>query len=100
MGRYTDIQNKRTPKGKEYLKTVRYPEIPLSFSDIYVYTDEGDRYDILAQTYYSNSNLWWVIASANPQSNQGSMYPSLGVQIRIPGNVGAIVNAYEDFNDI
>ena len=46
MGRYTDIQTKRTPKGKEYLKTVRYPEIPLSFSDIYVYTNIGDRFEL------------------------------------------------------
>ena len=100
MGRYTDIQTKRTPKGKEYLKTVRYPEIPLSFSDIYVYTDEGDRFDILAQNYYGDSTLWWIISAGNPQLNQMSMFPPLGVQIRIPMNVGAVISQFNKFNAI
>ena len=62
MGRYTTISNKQTPKGKRYKTTVKYPDIPLGFDDIYAYTDEGDRFDILAQTYYNDSNLWWVIS--------------------------------------
>ena len=100
MGRYLNINTRRTPEFKPYKETVKYPDIPLSFDDIYAYTDEGDRFDILAQTYYNDSSLWWVISIANPQFNQGSIFPPLGVQIRIPGNVGAIVNQYEQLNEI
>ena len=30
---------------------VKYPSISLDFSDIYVYTNRGDRYDLLAQNF-------------------------------------------------
>jgi len=98
MGRYSTIIRRSTLQGKPFVSTVKYPDIPLTFDDIYAYTDEGDRFDILAQTYYTDSNLWWIISIANPQFNQNSMFPPLGVQIRIPGNVGAIVLEYEQLN--
>ena len=91
MGRYSDIITLATKGGKRYKGTTNYPDIPLSFDDIYVYTDEGDRFDILAQAYYSNSNLWWIISTANPQLPQNTMFPPLGIQIRIPINIGEIL---------
>ena len=100
MGRYTNIPELSTKTGKRYKETIRYPDIPLSFDDLYAYTDEGDRFDILAQTLYGDKDLWWVVAIANPQAYQGSLFPPLGVQIRIPGNVGDIVNQYEQLNEI
>ena len=99
MGRYLTIRERRTTNFKPYKETVKYPDIPLSFEDIYAYTDEGDRFDILAQTYYGDPSLWWVISIANPQFDQGSIFPPLGVQIRIPGNIGAIMNQYEQLNE-
>lgn len=100
MGRYTNITTLRTAGGKRYKVTTKYPDIPLSFDDIYVYTDEGDRFDILAQAYYSDSNLWWVISNANPQLPQNSMFPPIGIQIRIPGNIGSILLEYDKLNEI
>jgi len=99
MGRYTNITNEQTPKGKQYKSTVKYPDIPLSFNDTYAYTDEGDRFDILAQTYYNDPQLWWIISIANPQFNQNSIYPPLGVQIRIPFNISAILLQYDKLNE-
>ena len=98
MGRYTDIQTLFTTRGKRYKATTKYPDIPLSYNDVYVYTDEGDRFDILAQQYYSNSSLWWIISIANPQLTQMSMYPPLGVQIRIPSDIGGVISQYERIN--
>ena len=89
MGRYSNILTKYSVTGKKYNETVKYPNIPLSF---------GDRFDILALAYYNDPTLWWVISIANPQFNQGSMFPPLGVQIRIPGNIGAIINEYQQLN--
>jgi phage tail protein X len=99
MSRYTRIQTTsiKTPQGsvgKVYYRGVKYPPIPLEFSDIYVYTEEGDRLDILAQQYYSDSSLWWIISSANDFLKQDSYYIPLGIQIRIPSNVGAIKANY------
>ena len=79
---------------------IKYPEIALDFSDIYVYISRGDRYDTLAQEYYGDSTLWWIISIANPQLEQNSLYPPLGIQIRIPGNIGSILLEYDKLNEI
>ena len=52
---------------KPYYVNEIYPLIPASDSDIYIMTRNGDRLDLLAEEYYDNSNLYWVIASANPE---------------------------------
>ena len=90
----TDIQDKQ-PR----YRTVKYPEISRDFSDLYVFTRVGDRYDTLAQSYYSDSSLWWVISIANSSLSQNSYFPPLGVQIRIPQNVGAIQISFEKLNN-
>tara|TARA_R100000541_G_scaffold58078_1_gene68877 strand:+ start:381 stop:683 length:303 start_codon:yes stop_codon:yes gene_type:complete len=100
MGRYTSIPTNTTPQGKRYKRQVKYPDIPLSFDDVYVYTDYGDRFDIMAQNYYGDSNLWWVISIANPQLEQGSIYPPNGIQLRVPGNIGSVLLSYEKLNAI
>ena len=100
MGRYSGIITKSTVEGKRYKKTVKYPDIPLSFDDIYVYTEVLDRFDMLAQSYYGDPQLWWVISMANPQLEQGSIYPPAGIQIRIPGDIGGVILSYEKLNGI
>ena len=79
-------------------QTVRYPEIPRSESDIYVYTTIGDRYDTLAFQYYSDSTLWWVIANANSKTNKNSLTPPVGTQIRIPANPAITTSNYSEIN--
>ena len=87
-------------RGIKYYGTTKYPVIPYTSDDLYVITQEDDRFDQLAQQYYGDSSLWWIISLANPQFNQGSMYPPLGVQIRIPTNISAIITQYEAINSI
>jgi len=105
MSRYTKIKttSNKTPQGlsgKIYYRGVKYPPIPLNFSDIYVYTEEGDRFDILAQQYYNDSSLWWIISSANDFLSQDSYYIPLGIQIRIPINTGEIQARYDLLNTL
>jgi len=79
-------------------QTVRYPEIPRSEDDTYVYTTIGDRYDTLAFQYYSDSSLWWVIANANAEIVQDSLTPPIGLQIRIPANPTLTTSNYREVN--
>ena len=65
MKRYSQIPTIKSPTGKQIYTTVRYPEIPRSANDTYVYTTVGDRFDTLAQQYYGDSSLWWIISIAN-----------------------------------
>jgi hypothetical protein len=95
--RYRDIARATTEEGVEYTVNPIYPEIPLSEDDFYIITSEGDRYDVLAQQFYSDYTLWWIIASAN-NTERGSLVTQPGVQLRIPTNKDKILQAYNQFN--
>lgn len=83
--RFKNIEKLRTKDGKNYYKNVIYPEIPETEDDFYVITTGEDRYDILAQEFYGDSSLWWVIASAN-NVNKDSIVVRQGIQLRIPAS--------------
>ena len=97
MNRYQNIPKTKINKKLVY-RTSRYPEVLLSPNDIYVYTTQGDRFDTLAQQYYSDSSLWWVISIANTDKvNQSTIVIPEGLQIRIPSTYANII---QDFNII
>jgi phage tail protein X len=97
MNRYQNIPKTKINKKLVY-QTSRYPEVLLSPNDIYVYTTQGDRFDTLAQQYYSDSSLWWVISIANTDKvNQSTIVIPEGLQIRIPATYANII---QDFNII
>ena len=98
MRRYNNIPETKGPKGNLMYKTVRYPEIPRSFSDTYVFTTDGDKYDTLALSYYGDSSLWWIISIANAKKLQNSLTPPIGAQIRIPANPTPILAEFETMN--
>ncbi len=95
MSRYSKQKILKTKQGTRYYRDTKYPDVPISFNDIYIITTSGDRYDTLANQYLGDSSLWWMIASANPEYSLGSYYPPIGVQLRIPSNQNQI---QVDFN--
>lgn len=106
INRYQNIPKAKI-KGKIVYKTSRYPEVPLSENDVYVITTQGDRFDTLAQQYYSDSSLWWVISIANTGNAgtdtlitlpQNTLIIPEGVQIRIPNNPIEIYNLFNQIN--
>lgn len=106
INRYNNIP-KIKYEGKTIYKTSRYPQVPLSENDIYVISTQGDRFDILAQQYYGDSSLWWVISIANtgnagagtlPVLPQNSLIIPEGVQIRIPNNPIDVLNVFNQIN--
>ena len=99
MRRYSDIPLTMAPEGEKMYRTTRYPDIPRDFSDVYVYTTIGDRYDILAQQYYGDSSLWWIISRANSNLIQNSLTPPVGTQIRIPTQISSILKKFAQINN-
>ncbi len=97
MARYSDIKQKRVGGVRSYNTNV-YPDIPRSNNDIYVITTEGDRYDVLALQYYDDPSFWWIISNANPQYINGSLFPPIGIQLRIPTDIQSILNTYKRSN--
>lgn len=98
MARYDNQRERRTEDGRRYLPTTRFPKIPLNENDIYVYAQRGDRFDLLAYSYYNDRNLWWVISRANSHIKHNSIFLPEGEQIRIPANIEEILLQYEELN--
>lgn len=98
MNRYQNIPKIKI-NGILVYKTSRYPEVPLSENDIYVYTSQGDRFDTLAQQFYKDSSLWWIISIANTDKlNQNALVIPPGLQIRIPANYNSVISAFNSIN--
>jgi phage tail protein X len=98
MNRYLNIPKTKI-NGKEVYVTSRYPEVPITSDDIYVYTVQGDRFDVLAQQYYKDSSLWWIISIANTDKlPQNSLVIPEGLQIRIPAFYAGIINTFNRIN--
>ena len=102
MERYANIdiitnQNQNlSTLGVPYRKPNFYPEIPLSSDDIYVITNFGDRLDLMANQFYGDSTLYWILATANPDEvNFGSLFLTEGTQLRIPTDINEILRSYE-----
>tara|TARA_B100000963_G_scaffold357026_1_gene378331 strand:+ start:636 stop:1055 length:420 start_codon:yes stop_codon:yes gene_type:complete len=87
--------------GARYYVTNSYPEIPLKSSDVYAITDFGDRLDILANLFYGDPSLYWVISSANPDLvPNDSLSLKGGIQLRIPTDINSILNSYDIINGL
>jgi nucleoid-associated protein YgaU len=85
---------------KRYYRGIKYPNIPLSIDDLYVTTTAGDRLDLLANQFYNDRGLWWVIATANRDIVRKDSYGlKPGLEIRIPSNVQRILEDYKNLND-
>lgn len=87
-----------TSQGVKYYKAKKYPPIPPTESDIYVVTVRGDRLDLLANQYYKDPALWWIISIANNNITFGSMFPEPGTQLRIPTNLSAVLELFNQEN--
>ena len=82
----------RNPQIRE---TTIYPNIERSTEDLYVISKITDRLDLLANEYYGDSSLWWVIALAN-NIGKGTLVVDPGLQLRIPHNPTEFRNKIRD----
>jgi len=97
--RYQTIRTlKSNATGSLYYATNTYPEIAPTDNDYYVITTVDDRLDLLAYDFYQDSSLWWIISSANALPGD-SIYPPVGIQLRIPTNIQSILNTYNRVNN-
>ena len=90
--RYDTAKIKKDKDGVRYYRPTIVPNIPIKDSDIFVFPVYGDRFDIMAQRFYNDSNLWWIIAKANELSN-GLLSPDPFKKLRIPTEIDDILES-------
>ena len=97
MNRYdlSNLENK-DKNGKRYLRTVYFPEIVPSDTDIVLITRDYERMDILANKYYNNPTYWWILAHAN--HIKGTILVPPDTQLRVPTDINLILSNYKDLN--
>jgi len=95
--RYRNNKIRKDKDNIRYYKPRIIPNIPIKDTDIFVYPLYGDRFDTLAQRYYEDSNLWWIIAKANEVSN-GKISPNPEVKLRIPTEIDDILESIDNSN--
>lgn len=98
MNRYVSTQNNTFSRynGKRVLRTTRYPKIPYNVSDVYIIASEADYLDSLAEKFYGDPSLWWIIAQAN--GIKAMLKAPTGKQIRIPVNIDYIISNFKRQN--
>lgn len=97
MSRYSNIKIDKRWDSKRVYKTVDYPMINPQESDLQIIVNETDYLDTLANKYYGDPSLYWIIARAN-NLGKGRMSVAGGLTLRIPTNVGDIINEYNRLN--
>jgi len=95
--RYRNARIEKDKNNVRYYRPTIVPNIPIKDSDIFAYPIYGERFDNMAQRYYGDSNLWWIIAKANELSS-GDIAPKSDVKLRIPTVIEDILEAVHDSN--
>jgi len=91
--RYDNNKTQQLNDGRTVFRSRVYPNIPKSDNDIYIVTQTDDRLDTLANEFYKDSSLWWIIATANNIHDATFALPD-GTQLRIPQQYNKIVNDF------
>lgn len=89
--RYRKEKILKDKNGIRYYKPTIVQNIPLQDTDRFIFPFDGDRLDIIAQRYYGDSNLWWIIAKANEISD-GQIGLDPEKKIRVPIDIENILN--------
>jgi|TARA_B100001094_G_scaffold258450_1_gene258254 hypothetical protein len=95
--RYRNARIEKDKDNTRYYRPTIVPNIPIKDSDIFVYPVYGERFDNMAQRYYGDSNLWWIIAKANELS-KGDIAPKSDVKLRVPTVIEDILEAVHNSN--
>lgn len=93
--RYENSTVKKRDDGNIVYTSRIYPKIQLQDDDIYVVTQEGDRLDTIANQFYGDSALWWIIASAN-NIHDAPIAVDDGTILRIPKDFLSIINKFRE----
>ena len=97
MSRYDKISTV-IREGQPLRGTTVYKDVEASPEDYYVITTVGDRFDILANQFYRDSSLWYIIAAANPTVRRDTLLIEPGYQIRIPMPLSRVLTAIDNEN--
>ena len=87
MSRYLTTKQRKDSNGKRIASTTIISAPPPASADIYIQTTSPERLDLLADQFYSDPTMWWIIASANGLG-KGTLFAPENIRLRIPSKDG------------
>ena len=96
--RYSNIPTTKSISNKTIYQQVYYPEIPTSEDDTYIIVGDQDRLDLIANDFWGDAELWWVLVMVN-NLDGSSFFPPKGMQLRIPKDVSSLLNTFNKENE-
>jgi hypothetical protein len=97
ISRYQNIEIIKNNDGVRIYNQVYYPEIESQNDDYFIITSSQDRFDLIANDFWGNEKLWWVLPIIN-NLECDSMYPPVGFQLFIPKNIENFENECQKIN--
>jgi len=97
--RYLTIPTEKTNDGKTIYRQIYYPSIGELEDDIYIITGSQDRLDLIAYDFWGDESYWWVLVMINNLEGD-SMFPPIGIQLRIPKSIENIKNKFLQENGL
>lgn len=99
MSRYNNTRIKRRLLGDRVYSYTLYPTIPIKNSDIFITPVYSERLDNLANKYYDDPSLWWIIAQANGIKGFTALYSkNFEGELRIPTQISDILSEFKSMN--
>ncbi len=95
--RYKSTIIKKDLNGNRVLRTTEYPIVERNETDIVYYTRDDDSYMSLANTFYEDQSLWWIIARANSPF-KGKFKFEAGTKLIIPMDLSEFFAEHERLN--
>ena len=93
MGRYDSLDGENIIGRGIVYDSLLLPYIEPTDSDILIVTEEEDRLDLLANQFYGDSELWWVIATYNNLTDIDTKLEP-GLQLRIPVRASSVTRLF------
>lgn len=97
MSRTKFYRTKKREDGKQQYRSLTFPSFEESSDDIVIQIGDYDRLDVIAEEFFGDPSLWWVIAVYNNIGNP-SLYVDSQQYLRIPNDIQRVFSKIKELN--
>jgi hypothetical protein len=97
MSRTKFSQVKKRIDGKQHYQTLIFPTFEERSDDIVIQINDYTRLDVIANDFFKDSTLWWIISVYN-NLDGSSLYTTGKQYLRIPSDIQTVYNKIKEVN--
>lgn len=97
MSRTQFLKTKKRIDSKQQYRTLTLPSFGERSDDLVIQINDYTRLDVIANDFFGDSTLWWVVASYNNLPGD-SLYTTGLKYLRIPSDINIVFNKIKELN--